>query len=81
MIDIKDVITLDDKNKYIVMAKTLMDDNIYLYLLDAKDYTNYKFCLLDKDSGNKLSEINDKETLKTLVKLFSKELRKNLRME
>jgi len=80
MIEIKDVITLD-KNKYIVMAKTELNDNTYLYLLDSKDYTNYKFCLLDKESNNSLLEVNDKDKLKTLIKLFSKELRKNLKTE
>lgn len=77
MIEVRDIITLDDNKKYTVMAKTNIDDNEYYYLMDAKDYTNYKFCSLDKEDYS-LVEINDKETLDYLIRLFAKELRKEI---
>jgi hypothetical protein len=76
MIDIKDIIKLSDKKEYTVMAKTELDDDIYYYLLDTKDYTNYKFCKLEDEQS--LIEITDSETLKKLVHLFAKDLRREL---
>jgi hypothetical protein len=77
MIDVKDIITLDNNKKYTVMAKTIIDEIEYYYLMDSNDYTNYKFCKLNSDETSFI-EINDKETMNTLIKLFAKELRKEL---
>ena len=70
MIDVKDIITLSDNNKYIVMARTEMDTDTYFYLLDSKDYTNYKFVLLNKETNDSLYEVRDQDTLKQLIKLI-----------
>ena len=75
MLDIKDIIKLEDKKKYAIMSKTSIEDNIYYYLLDINDYTNYKFCLEKEDT---LIEIVDPEILSKLVKKFAKELREKL---
>jgi len=76
MLDIKDIVKLDDNKKYIIMSKTFLDDNTYYYLLDQKDYTNYKFCLEKDDS---LIEVDDPVLLNNLVKLFAKGLRQELK--
>ena len=44
MIDAKDIITLSDNNKYGVVSKKTIDNNVYYYLVDINDNRNIKFC-------------------------------------
>ena len=56
-IDIKDVLTLNDGNKYIVVSKTNYNDKTYYLIIDINNNTNIKFCYLDNDE---LVESEDK---------------------
>ena len=67
IIDIKDVITLDDDNEYVVVSKVEYEDKIYIYLLDKNTNTNVKFCYQDNDE---LVELNDKDLVTRLLPLF-----------
>lgn len=66
-IDIKDLITLNDNNKYVVVSKALYDSKNYFFLLDINNDTNIKFCYLD---NNELVESEDKTINTNLLKLF-----------
>ena len=76
MLEVRDIIELDNKCRYIVMAKTEIDGNMYYYLLDMEKHQNHKFCMLDSDSM--LVEVTNKETMQMLIKRFAKELRKEI---
>ena len=69
-IDVKDVITLNDNNKYVVCAVANYFDKKYYYLVDIKDNANIKFCY-EKDS-NIIAEVNDSELIRNLLPLFVK---------
>ena len=66
-INIKDTLTLDDNNEYVVVSKISVDDMNYFYLIDKNDNSNLKFCYQDKDE---LVELNDKELVTRLLPLF-----------
>ena len=72
MIDVKDIVTLSDDNKYAVVSKAKLDDIIYYYLLDIYDSGNFKFGYLEDDS---LIVVDDIATIKRLVPLFATNLR------
>lgn len=67
-IDIKDILTLDDNNEYIVISKVNYEKKTYYYLLDQKKTNNLKFCY--EDNGD-LVEIDDKELITKLIPLFA----------
>lgn len=66
-INIKDILTLSDDNKYVIVSKVYYDGKDYLYLVDINNNNNLKFCYLDNDE---LVEINDKELNAKLLPLF-----------
>ena len=66
-INIKDTLTLDDNNEYVVVSKISVDDKNYFYLIDKNDNSNVKFCYQDNDE---LVELNDKELVTRLLPLF-----------
>lgn len=76
MIDIKDIITLSDDNKYGVVSKTVLDGKTYYYLVDVNHHENLKFCY-EKNSGNelKLVEIEDKALIQKLIPLLASEIK------
>ncbi len=61
------LVTLSDKNKYIVVSKADYNKKIYVCLVDIKNNQNIKYCYLENDE---IVEIN-KEDLdqKLLLKL------------
>ena len=67
IINIKDTITLDDNNEYVVVSKAIYDNKNYYYLLDKNNNDNFKFCYEDNDE---LVEIDDKELTTKLLPLF-----------
>ena len=73
-IDMKDVITLSDNNKYVVCSKTNYESSDYLYLIDIVDNTNIKFGM-EKIQGEQISivEIENPELIQTLLPLFFNE--------
>ena len=53
-IEIRDIITLSDNNKYIVISKINYEEKNYYYLIDINDKKNIKFCYED---NNELVEV------------------------
>lgn len=66
-ISIKDLLTLSDKNKYVVVSKIYYDDKDYLFLLDINDNSNFKFCYVDK---NEVVESSNSDLNTKLLPLF-----------
>lgn len=66
-IDIKDIVTLDDDNEYVVASKTIYNDRMYYYLVDINKPENLMFCY--EDNGE-LVESNNKELNTELLPLF-----------
>lgn len=64
---IKDIVTLDDNNEYVVASKTTYQNKTYYYLIDKNNNTNIKFCY--EDLGD-LVEFDDKELAAKLLPLF-----------
>ena len=67
IINIKDTLTLDDNNEYVVVSKVNADNRNYFYLIDKNDNANVKFCYQD---NHELVELNDKELVTRLLPLF-----------
>lgn len=65
-IDTKDIITLDDDNKYVVVSKINYENKNYYYLVNSNN-NNLKFCYEDNEE---LVEITDKELTTRLLPLF-----------
>lgn len=66
-INIKDALTLDDNNEYVVISKINYEGKNYYYLLDKNDKENFKFCY---EADEELVEIEDKELNTKLLPLF-----------
>jgi hypothetical protein len=66
-INIKDVLTLSDENKYCVVSKTEYQGKMYYYLIDLNDSGNIKFCFQNQ---NELTEVEDAEEIRKLIPLF-----------
>lgn len=77
-ISIKDILSLDDNKKYVVVSKIYYDGKDYLYLVDIDDNDNLKFCYLDKDE---IVEISDKELNTRLLPLFFGKVKNVLKEE
>ena len=77
-INIKDVLTLDDNNKYVVVSKVYYDRKDYLYLVDINNNTNLKFCYVDNEE---IIESNDKDLNPKLVPLFFDKVKDMLPIE
>lgn len=75
MIDIKDVLTLEDDKKYVVVSKIDYENKVYFYLVGVEEITDVKFGYLDNDE---FVEINDKELVTKLLPYFYKDVKKNL---
>ena len=73
-IEIKDIITLNGNEKYVVCSMTEYEKNIYFYLINIIDYEDIKFGMLNR-KGNKtyITEIEDKALIQQLLPLLYKE--------
>ena len=69
MINIKDSLVLSDNCKYVVVSKTIYNNDTYLYLVDENNYINFKFCKLD---NNKVIVVKDDKLCSKLLPLFIK---------
>ena len=74
-INIKDTLTLDDNNEYVVVSKINYENKNYYYLLDKNNEENVKFCYEDNEE---LVEIDDKELTTKLLPLFVKVAQKEV---
>lgn len=69
--NIKDIITLNDNNEYVVVSKTNYDDKSYVYLVDINSPENFKFCLERKENEiYALDEIEEAAMIQKLLPLF-----------
>ena len=66
-INVKDIVTLNDHNKYVVVSKTEVANKTYFYLIDMVNYENVLICYLE---DNKLKEVGDEQLIKQLLKIF-----------
>lgn len=71
MMKIKDVVTLSDQNKYLVVSKVDYEYRIYYYLVDINEISNVKFLY---ENGDKLTELEDPELIKKLLPMFYNEI-------
>lgn len=77
-INIKDALTLDDNNEYVVISKINYEGKNYYYLLDKNDKENFKFCYEDDEE---LVEIEDKELNTKLLPLFVEVAQKEVNVQ
>ena len=75
MIDVKDVLTLEDDKKYVVVSKIDYENKVYFYLVGVEEITDVKFGYIDNDE---FVEINNKELVTKLLPHFYKDVKKNL---
>ena len=73
--NIKDIVTLSDKNEYQVISKVSYESEIYYYLVDINEISNIKFLY---ENGEKLTEIEDEKLVKELLPLFYNEIKELL---
>jgi len=66
-INIKDILTLSDDNRYVVISKAQYENKQYLYLIDINNNENMKFCYID---NYEIVESNNKELNTKLIPLF-----------
>lgn len=70
-IQYQDIITLSDKNKYVVASKVNYNNSTYVYLVDINDNANFKYA--EMENNNLLSELDnviDKELIVKLIPLL-----------
>ena len=63
----KDIVVLDDNNKYEVLMKVEYNNKKYYYIYDILKNDNVKFLC---EEGNQLVEIDDKETFNQVLTLM-----------
>jgi len=79
-IDVKDIITLSDKNSYVVAGKTNYQESTYYYLVDKDNLGNIKFCV-HNPKNKSVIEIDDKDLIQTLLPLFLDSATKSITKE
>lgn len=67
---VKDLVSLSDKNKYIVVQKIDYEGKDYYYLVDIDKNENIKFGYQDNDE---FVEITDSELIGKLIPIFGKQ--------
>lgn len=79
-VEIKDIITLDNANKYIVVSRAVYNDETYFFLVNTNQNDDSKILKLDKTNGE-LFEFDDKNLFNVLTPLFLEETVKVLNAE
>lgn len=77
-INIKDILSLDDNNEYVVVSKIYYNGKDYLYLVDIDNNENLKICYFD---GDELIENNNKDLNTELLPLFFGKIKNILQEE
>lgn len=65
--EMRDIVTLDDNNKYAIISKINYEEKKYYYLVDINNPENLMFCYENKGD---LVKLNDAELIKKLLPLF-----------
>ena len=68
--NLRDIITLNDNNQYIVVGKIDYEAKTYYYLVDINKNENLKYCYQDNDE---LVELNDSNLIKKLIPMFGRQ--------
>lgn len=76
-IDIKDVITLDGKEKYVVASKANYQNKIYYLLVNENNVSDVKFCY--EKGNNVLVDSEDEGINQKLLPLFLKASREAIK--
>jgi hypothetical protein len=71
MMNIKDIVTLNDQNKYLVVSKVDFEYVYYYYLVDINEISNVKFLY---ENGEKLTELEDPALIAKLLPRFYREI-------
>lgn len=71
-ININDLITLSDKNEYVVVSVANFHNNKYYYIADINNESNLKFCYLENDE---LVEIKDSNLIMELLPFFKENIK------
>lgn len=66
-IQVKDLITLSDKNEYVVVNKVQYEDENYYYIVDINNNQNLKFCYINNDE---LIVVKDRQLIMRLIYLI-----------
>ena len=70
-IDIKDIITLSDNNRYLVVSKTKRNNEIYYLLANTENIQEIKIVFEYKEEQT-VVEIDDEKLIKELQLYFTK---------
>ena len=76
MIDIKDIVTLDNQYKYVVISKALYENKNYYFLINENNLEDSKI-VIEKEK-NVLSLVEDDNILNIIIPLFITETNKYL---
>ena len=81
-VEIKDLITLSDGNKYVVCSKVNYQEKNYLYLIDIDNIENIKFGIVKQRENKKfITEIKNDELIRQLLSLFYNEAKHIINVE
>ncbi len=79
MINIRDLLTLSDGNKYRVINKTQKQGRTYYLLLSEDELYNIKFCYEEQKDELLIVEVTDKKLIRELMLLFTKNIISNFK--
>ena len=79
-IDIRDIVSLSDNKRYVVVSKTNYENAVYYYLAELDNINNIKF-LTENKANNSLIEVEDKELIQKLLPLFINESKEVLNLD
>lgn len=81
-INIKDVLTLSDNNKYVVVSKANYENRTYYYLANIDEENNtIRDLVIYYEDGNDFVEENSENVVKNLLPLFYENAKKVLPKE
>ena len=76
-LEIRDIVSLNDKNDYMVSGKTMLDNKVFYLLICEKEPSNVKFCY-EGEKENSLKESKDIELNRKLLPLFVEAMKEAL---
>ena len=75
-IELKNIITLDGKDRYFVAGKHILDEITYLYIININNYQDVKIVMKKvEDNITKLIDVEDQELIQKLSIKFLKQTR------
>lgn len=71
-IEINNLITLSDKNEYVIVSKANYNNKVYYYIADINNQKNLKFCYIQNDE---LVEIKNSQLIMQLISIFKENIK------